>query len=160
MVLDPEPNPKRLMGLKELFEFFDEVLSWGAGTGLDVEATGLTTFEEGTGILVGFGGSAVLVPVPFQTFFTRFLAEDRNPNLEVVPLFSKKLVKARLSTGGKDLLFALARDGRPTLFRGPTPLTRLLLRLASALLLTASISFCFFLSSSSFRASSEGSGAG
>ena len=40
VVLDPEPNPKRLMGLKELFEFFDEVLSWGAGSGLDVEATG------------------------------------------------------------------------------------------------------------------------
>jgi len=147
VVLDPEQNPKRLMGLKEPFEFFDEVLSWTAGGGLDVEATGLTALEEATGILVGFG--AVLAPVPFQTFFTRFLAEDRNPNLEVVPLFSEKLVRTCPPTGNQDSLFALARDGRPTLFRGPTPLTRLLLRLASALLLTASISFCFFLSSPS-----------
>lgn len=133
VALEPEPNPKRLVvGLKELFEPFEEVLSLGTVVGFVVEAAGLTAvFEEATGILVGFGGSAV--PVPFQTFFTRFLAEDRNPNLEVVPLF----------------FFALARDGRPALLRGPAPLTRLLLRLASALLRTASISLRFFLSSSS-----------
>ena len=153
MVLDPEPNPKRLAGLKEPFEFLDEAFSLTTGGGFDAAAVGLTTFEEeATGILVGFGGSAVLVPVPFQTFFTKFLAEDRNPNLEVLPLFSEKFVRICPLTGDKDSLFALAREGRPTLFRGPAPLTRLLLRLASALLLTASISFCFFLSSS-FRAS-------
>ena len=90
VVLNPEPNPKRPVGLKEPFEFFDEAPPLTAGGGLDVEATGLTTFEEATGILVGFGGSATLVPAPFQTLFTRFLAEDRNPNLEAVPLFSEK----------------------------------------------------------------------
>ena len=91
VVLDPEPNPKRPVGLKELFEFFDEALSLVIGGGLDVEATGLTAFEEeGTGMLVGFDDSVALVPAPFQTFFTRFLADDRNPNLEVVPLFSNK----------------------------------------------------------------------
>ena len=78
--------------------------------------------------------------------------QDRNPNLEALPLFSEKIVRICPLTGDKDSLFALAREGRPTLFRGPAPLTRLLLHLASALLLTASISFCFFLSSS-FRAS-------
>ena len=89
-VLDPEPNPKRLMGLKEPFEFFDEALSLTAGSGLEAEIAGLTIFEEeATGMLVGFGGSAALVPAPFQTFFTRFLAEDKNPNLEAVPLFSR-----------------------------------------------------------------------
>lgn len=87
MVFDPEPNPKRPAGLKEPFEFFDEALSLRTGSGLDVEGVGLTTFEEEvTGMLVGFGGSAV--PPPFQTLFTRFLAEDRKPNLEVAPLFS------------------------------------------------------------------------
>ena len=154
VAFDPEPNPKRPVGLKEPFEFFEEALSLVTGAGLDVEVTGLTA----TGIWVGFVGSAV--PVPFQTLFTRFLAEERKPNLEVVPLFSKELVRTYPPTGTRDILFALAREGRPTLFRGPTPLTRLLLRLASALFLTASISFRFFLSPSSFRASSENSGAG
>jgi hypothetical protein len=88
VVFDPEPNPKRFVGLKEPFEFFDELFSLTTGGGLDEEAAGLTAFEEeATGILVGFGGS--VVPAPFQTLFTRFLAEERNPNLEVVPLFSK-----------------------------------------------------------------------
>lgn len=78
--LDPEPNPKRLMGLKEPFESFEEALS------LITETVLAEAFEETTGILVGFGGSAV--PAPFQTLFTRFFAEDRNPNLDAVPLFS------------------------------------------------------------------------
>ena len=88
--LEPEPNPKRLVGLKELLEPFEEVLSLTAVGCFVVQVAGLTaTFEEATGMLVGFGGSAV--PAPFQTFFTRFFAEDKKPNLEVVPLFSKGL---------------------------------------------------------------------
>lgn len=90
VVFDPEPNPKRLVGLKEPPEFLDEALSLTTEGCLGVGTTGLTAFEEATGILVAFGGSAV--PAPFQTLFTRFLAEERNPNLEVVPLFSEKFV--------------------------------------------------------------------
>lgn len=87
VALDPEPNPNRLAGLKEPLEPFEEVLSLATAGGLVVEVTVLTAaFEEATGMLVGFGGS--VVPVPFQTLLTRFLADDRNPNLEVVPLFS------------------------------------------------------------------------
>ena len=85
MVFDPEPNPRRFVGFKEPFEFFDEVLSLTAGGSLDEGATGLMAFEEeATGMSVCSNGS--VVPTPFQTLFTRFSAEERNPNLEVVPL--------------------------------------------------------------------------
>lgn len=94
MALDPEPNPKRPVGLKEPFESFEEALPWAGGGGFVAETAGLATVLEGaTGILLGFGGSAA--PAPFQTLFTRFLAEDKNPNLEVVP-FSERRIRTCL----------------------------------------------------------------
>lgn len=53
-VLDPEPNPKRLMGPKEPFELFDEVLSLTTGSdlddgeGTDLKGQGLTVLISST----------------------------------------------------------------------------------------------------------------
>jgi len=101
VVLDAGPVPKRLAGLKEPFELFDEVLPLVTGGGFGAEATVLTSFqEEETGALVGLCGSTV--PAPLQTCFMSFLAEDRNPNLEVVALFSKRLVRVYSSTRNRE----------------------------------------------------------
>lgn len=55
VALDPEPNPKRLVGLKEPFESFEEVLSLVTGGGL-VAVMGFVAALEEIGMLVTFCG--------------------------------------------------------------------------------------------------------